>query len=88
MVKKKIKVLPATVRIENIDLLKFLADLPEILTYVPELSGTRASNVGLSTPKGTISMSHAGPDIFNMSGPTPEILDLLVEAIKKHYGSS
>ena len=87
MAKKKIRVLPATVRIENIDLLEFLKDISEILRSITELSGTRAHNVTLTTPKGTISMSVAGPDVFNLSGPNLEILGVLVEAIKKHYES-
>ena len=83
--KKKIRVLPATVRIENIDLLEFSKDLQGILESVPELRGTRAASISLTTPKGTISMSYAAPDQFNLSGPSPAILDELVEAIKKHY---
>lgn len=85
--KKKIRVLPATVRVENIDLLDFAKDVSEILESVPELSGARASGLSLSTPKGTINMSFVSPNVFNLSGPNPEILDKLVEAIKKHYES-
>jgi hypothetical protein len=83
--KKKIRVLPATVRVENVDLLEFLSDLPEILSSIPELSGSRASGVSLSTPKGTINMSFVSPGIFNLSGPNPEVLDALIEALKKYY---
>ena len=82
---KKIKVLPATVRVENIDLLDFLKDLQEILQGIPELGTVRASGVSLSTSKGTISMSYASPHVFNLSGPNPETLGTLVEAIKKYY---
>lgn len=83
--KRQIKVLPATVRVENIELLDFLKDLPEVLKRVPELEGTRANGVTLISPKGNISMSYAAPETFNLSGPSPGILQKLVEAIKKHY---
>lgn len=85
--KRQIKVLPATVRVENIELLDFLKDLPEVLKNVPELEGIRANGATLVSSKGNISMSYVSPNTFNMSGPSPEILGRLVEAIKKHYES-
>lgn len=82
---KRIRVLPATVRVENIDLLDFLKDVPKIFKSVPELGEVRASSLNLATTKGTVSFGYVKKDAFNMSGPSPEILDKLVEAIKKHY---
>ena len=74
-------------RVENIDLLDFMKDLPEILKNVPELEGVRANGVTLVSPKGNVNMSWVAQDVFNMSGPNPEILEKLVEAMKKHYQS-
>jgi len=85
--KRMIRVLPTTVRVENIDLLDFLGDLSKILKSVPELSDSRASGVSISNPRGTISMSYVSPNVFNLSGPDPEILEKLVEAMKKYYES-
>jgi hypothetical protein len=83
----KIKVLPSTVRIEKIDLLEFLGDLPEIIKSVPELSEIRATSVSLSHPRGSISMGYVSQGAFNLSCGDPEILDKLVEAMKKFYES-
>ena len=82
---KKIKVLPTTVRIENIELLDFLKDLPEVLKNIPELADIRANAVTLVSSKANISMSYVSPDSFNMSGPSPEILQRFVEAIEAYY---
>lgn len=85
--KKEIRVLPSTVRIEKIELLDFLGDLPEILSSVPELSGVRATGVSLAHPRGSISLSLISPEAFALSCPDPETMDRLVEAIKKYYTS-
>lgn len=85
MSKEKIKVLPSTVRIEKINLLDFLKDLPEIIKSVPELSGAYASSVSLYHPRGSISMGYVSPEAFNLSCADPEILDKFIEAMKKYY---
>jgi len=83
--RREIKVLPGTVRVENIDLIEFMKDLSEILKNVPELEGVRANGVNLVSPRGNVSMSWVTKEAFNMTGSNPEILEKLIEAMKKYY---
>ena len=85
---KEVKVLPTTVRVQNIDLLDFLKDLREILNSIDAgLGEVRASGLSITTSKGTISFSYAARDSFNILCSDPETLDKLIEAIKKYYES-
>ena len=81
---KKIKILPAAVKVEKISLLEFLGDLPEIIKSAPDLSGTKASTITLSHPKGSISMSSVAEDAFTISAD-PDVLSKLVDAAKRYY---
>lgn len=85
MSREKVKVLPSTVRVEKINLMDFLKDLSEIIKSVPELSGVYASSVSLYHPRGSISMGYVSPEAFNLSCADPEILEKLIEAMKKYY---
>ena len=83
---KQVRILPTTIRIENISLLDFLQDLPEVLKNVPELADIRANTVTLLSQKeGIINMSYTSEDSFNLSGLRPEVLDKVVEAIRRYY---
>ena len=81
---KKIRILPSAVRVEKISLLEFLEDLPQIIKSTPNLNEVRASNLTLSHPKGSISMSTVAEEAFTISAD-PDVLDKLVEAAKKYY---
>lgn len=81
------KVIPSTVRIENLDLLELLRDLSEIVKSDPDLQEVRAVNVTIRVPKGAISMGFVAPGVFNLSCPHPETLNMLLQAMKRFYSS-
>lgn len=85
---RNIVILPTTVRVQKVDLLKFLKDLPEILESIDTgLGEIRVSGLSIATSKGTISFSYATKDSFNISSSDPEVLDKLIKAIERHYES-
>ena len=80
----KVKILPSNVRVDNLDIMEFVSKLPEIVKHAPELEGTRLSSASFYHPKGSISIGWAAERSFTLSAP-PEVLNPLLEAIKKFY---